>query len=415
MSKGLSSEQPRRTTMTLSRFVSSLREPEVPQHQVVLVTGRLMPRENIIGSVVNASRSAQDTLVIQLEEDITTLETGFSAHIMKILAQEANEQKSLTKQIGSVIGEYLSSFEVSEVTEKVGFNYYLSLGKQKKLIKKVKYERDIRNDFFKCLKEIQKLQWKTLLVISSIEEYSRAAKRFTIKFLLEDRTSAILGGLSEESLECFVDDLGLSDPGSVFLSTPYLIPDDVMTEAEAMGQQDRAISEEVSEVVTAIVNAFAIESRRFNFLKFETHKQLPGSDLPTTRSSFDACIIGHLKMRQDYPELIRTNYDCAILVKVLHDPISSSDELIRIADLAYEILVDGIVTDTGERFDPWDTYIFLVSLEISHSVVGSYKHLGYRNISILLKDGTFRNLTPHPWLVVILASIARRLKRSRST
>ena len=414
MSKGLSSEQPHRTTITLSRFISSLREPEGPQYRVVLVSGRQMQRENIIVSVEDASRSARDTLVIQLEEDITTLETGFSAHIMKILAQEANEHKSLTKQIGSVIGEYLSSFEVSEVTKKVGFNYHFFAGKEKKLIKKVKYEQDIQNDFFKCLTEIQELQWKTLLAISSVEEYSRAARLFTTKFLRQDRTFAILGGPNEESLKCFVDDLGLSDPRSGFLPTPYLIPDDVMMETEAMGQQDGAISEEVSEVVTAIVNAFATESRRFSFLKFETHRQLLGSDLATMRSSFDTCIIGHLKMRQDYPKLIRTNYNCAILVKVLHHPISSSDELIRIADLAYEILFDGIVTDTGERFDPWDAYIFLVSPEISDSVVGSYKHLDYRNISIFLKDGTFRNLTPHPWLDVILASIARRLKRSRS-
>jgi len=353
--------------------------------------------------------------MIRLEEEITTLDKDFNAYIMKILAQQASEQKSLTKQIGSVIGEYLNPFEVSEVTKKVGVSYYLLWSKEKKLTKKVKYEQDIRNDFFKCLKEIQKLQWKTLLVISSIEEYSRAARNFAVRFLRQDRTFAILGGESEESLERFVDKVGLSDPRSGFLPIPYLIlPDDVMTEAEAMGQQDGAISEEVSEVVTAIVNAFATESRRFPFLKFETHRQLAGSDIPTTRF-FDSCIIGHLKMRQDYPKLIRTNYECAILVKIIHDPISSSDELIRIADLAYEILVDGIVTDTGERFDPWDTYIFIVTPEISDSVVGSYKHLGYRNISILLKDGTFRNLTPHPWLNVILASIARRLKRSRST
>ncbi|MGQ9626384.1 MAG: hypothetical protein ACUVV0_05700, partial [Anaerolineae bacterium] len=161
----------------------------------------------------------------------------------------------------------------------------------------------------------------------------------------------------------------------------------------------------------AIINAFSIESRRFNYLRFKIYAHSPGQELPTTEFIFDACIMGHLMMREDYPKLIRTNYDCAVLIKILSEPIVSSDILYAAASAAYDLLLTGIELKTGEYFEPWDTYIFLIAPSFSDEVVHSYKHQGYRNIFIILKDGSFHNTSPHSWMNIILNNIARSIAK----
>ncbi len=113
-------------------------------------------------------------------------------------------------------------------------------------------------------------------------------------------------------------------------------------------------------------------------------------------------------MRDDYPRLIRTDYDCAVIIKVLDGPVTDMSTLSTVTETAHRILIEGIPTKRGIRFEPWDSFIFLAAPGVSKFILDEYEHLPYRNMFILLPDSTFQNLSPHKWMNDILNNISHR-------
>lgn len=113
-------------------------------------------------------------------------------------------------------------------------------------------------------------------------------------------------------------------------------------------------------------------------------------------------------MREDYPRLIRTDYNCAVIIKVLNDPVTDMSTVSTLTNAASRILINGVSTKKCVRFDPWDSFIFLATPRISKVILDKYEHLPYRNLFILLPDGIFHNLSPHNWMNHILNNISQR-------
>jgi len=106
--------------------------------------------------------------------------------------------------------------------------------------------------------------------------------------------------------------------------------------------------------------------------------------------------------------LIRTDYNCVVIIKILEDPITDMSTVDTLTGAAYKVLMNGVSTTTGIRFEPWDSFIFLVAPGVSKVILDGYEHLPYRNLFIVLLDGTFHNLSPHKWMDHILNNISRR-------
>lgn len=249
-------------------------------------------------------------------------------------------------------------------------------------------------------------QWKPILLIDSIENLSSSSESFLVDFLVQHggQSVTVLGSAKEIALSAFVRDQGISKHHRVAFVKPDADLDTSTTfRAEQAVSSDRAL-----ELGSIITNAFNTESRRFNYLKFEERFYVTPSDLVSRKLPFNFCILGHMRMREDYPRLIRTDYDCALIIKVTDEPVADASLLTAMNEGAYKILIDGISPGRGIRFEPWDSFVFLAAPGISEAIVQGYQHLPYRNLFVLLPGGRFLNLSPHKWMDHILNKAARR-------
>lgn len=372
-----------------------------------------MERVFILNRVHALARTNWDVFAVRLREDITEKEDEFSIHLMRHLAQEVILKQDLPEELSSLVCEYLRPFELSEKTKKIGIQVKFVVGLEKKFQKKERFPEEIMRDCAICFDLIKKLQWKPILIIDCIEKLSNSSKGFLVDFLQRhgQESVTVLSGPNESKLSGFVHTQGIDK----YLQTAFIINDD---EDELERKTDRESTLEVPanafELGSFIVNAFATESNKFNYLKLDVWDQLGRSCLVSDDLDFDLCFLGHLRMREDYPRLLRTDYDCTVAIKVLEDAITDISTVNAFAEGAYRILVDGISTSTGVRFEPWDSFIFLATPQVSEVILETYQHLPYRNVFILLHDGTFHNLSPHKWMDHILSNISRKWSAMRA-
>ena len=390
----------------LADCISQIRHRKIPPYSIMLVNGTPIDRISILNMINRLVQANWDLLAFRLREDITEKELDFSVHLMRNLAQEVNLKENLPGELSSLVSEYLHPFELSEKTKKYGIAWKFSIGKEEKFIRKEKYPGEIRHDYIQCFDWIQELQWKPILIIDSVERLSNSSERFLIDFLERHgkRNVTILGGSSESVLSNYVRNQGINK----HFKATFIIPnakDDLESKAERGPVE---ISGEVFELGSFVVNAFATESMKFNYLKFDVWHQLGRSDFADSDLNFDLCMFGHLRMREDYPRLIRTDYNCVVIIKILEDPITDMSTVDTLTGAAYKVLMNGVSTTTGIRFEPWDSFIFLVAPGVSKVILDGYEHLPYRNLFIVLLDGTFHNLSPHKWMDHILNNISRR-------
>lgn len=391
----------------LATCVENIQKLKVSSYSIMLVNGTPMDRVSILNLVYALGRANWDILTVRLSQDITEKELEFSVHLMRNLAQEITMKENLTVEMSSLVTEYLHPFELSEKTRKSGIAWKFSFGKEEKFFRREKYPEEIRRDYIYCFECIQELQWLPILIIDSIERLSKSSERFLIDFIEKygERSVTVLGGPSESSLAGFVRNQGIGK----HLPVAFIIQNggDYL-DSETNGERPQVIPDDVFELGSFIVNAFATESRKFNYLKLDVWDQFGLSDFDDSDKSFDLCILGHLRMREDYPRLIRTDYDCAVIIKVLDGPITDMLTLSTPTEAAYRVLIDGIPTTRGIRFEPWESFIFLAASGVSKFILDEYEHLPYRNLFILLPDATFQNLSPHKWMNHILNNISCR-------
>lgn len=206
----------------------------------------------------------------------------------------------------------------------------------------VRLTEEIRRDYISCFDWIRDLVWRTILIIDSVEKLSNSSESFLIDFLDKhgEGSMTVLGGPSESALCSFIRDQGISKQ----LESAFIIPEvkDEQTYKYNEGSTP-SIPVDVFELSAFVVNAFATESIKFNYLKF------------------DLCLLGHLRMREDYPRLIRTDYNCAVIIKVLDDPVTNMSTVSTLTNAASRILINGVSTMKCVRFDPWDSFIFLAT------------------------------------------------------
>jgi len=391
----------------LSECINKIRQGDLPPYNIMLVNGSPMDREVILNSISNLSRERWNILSIRLFEDITDKEAEFSLYLMRYLAQEMILIENLPSDLTSLINEYLHPFEIKEKIKKVGIVWKLSMGKEEKLVRKERNPEEVRRDCIFCCEFIRETDLKPILIINSVENLSNSSKSFLIEFLnIQGRQGiTIIGGSNEKSLQEFVESQGISKYFRVSLITSE--PEEIYEREE----NDFGFNEHDSDVMqlaSVIKNAFASEALKFNYLKFEVIHQLKTTDFQDNGFNFDLCLLGHLRMRQDFPELIRTDYDCALIIKILNNPITDMASLQVISDQALKILMNGVTAKSGRRFEPWDSFLFLATPDIDQAVIDEYQHKGYRNIFIILKDQSFINLSPHEWMSHILNNIAVR-------
>lgn len=390
--------------VNLTSFVNSvqnLKENRVSKPTIYLVQGKPMGCQKMLAAVERTiKKMAQDMLLVRLDEHITRLELGFHAHFNKLLAQEINIKRKMSKEIREIVKEYLSPFEIEEKTRTIGFIKFVQLGKQQKLRKKTVYEEELEQDCWQCLNDLRQRGCKLVLLISSVEGFSKTASRFLTKFLGDYPSSVLLLGGSKPSLSTFLEETGISD----YYDFSYL----------NAGEREEKEDEKVMYVAKAVLDAFSRAHQHFRYFKFEQHGQVEAKLLPGLAASrFKLAILAHLQMRHDHPaKLICTNYDCAILISILKKPVESEKALLDLCHAAYDIR-EGIQSEKDNWFEPWDTYIFVLVPSVSDFALESYRHLDYRNVFLLLPDGTFQNLSPHKWMDGILKEVSEQICQSK--
>lgn len=393
--------------ISLSKYVYQIKQRKELPYRVMLVNGTPFDRVSMFNTIYRLGQGDWDMLAVRLTGEITEQECGFAARLMRKLAEEVNLKANITGQLANVVSEYLNPFEISEKTQTLGISWKFSFGGAKKFLRKEKFPEEIRRDYISCFDWIRDLGWKTTLIIDSVEKLSTSSESFLIDFL--DRhgegSMTVLGGPSESMLGSFIRDQGISK----HLESAFIIPEvkDEQTCKDNEGSTP-SIPVDVFELSGFVVNAFATESIKFNYLKFDVWHQLGRSDFADNDLNFDLCLLGHLRMREDYPRLIRTDYDCAVIIKVLDDPVTNMSTVSTLTNAASRILINGVSTMKCVRFDPWDSFIFLATPSISKVILDKYEHLPYRNLFILLPDGIFHNLSPHKWMDHILNNISQR-------
>lgn len=393
--------------VTLSACTREILSHQTPSYSVMLVNGTPMDRLRTLGAIERLRRARWDILALRLGEEIINKESEFSALLMRNLAQEVDRMENLSEDLKSRVSEYLQPFEFSERSTRRGITFNLFMEQENKFVRKTKSHDDLRRDYTVCFDLMQELEWRPVLILESIEELSNLCKSFLLYFLDRYglRSITILGGSTQEGLESFVRDQGITRHFRAAFVTCD-VEDDKGNRANTKPVAE--IRRDAVDLAACIVDAFAIASRKFNYLKLDVWQQLGSDDLEGGNLDFDLCLLGHLRMREDYPRLIRTDYDCAILVKVLDDPLTQLEPVKRVVESAHRMLIHGSSYGKSCSFDPWDTFVFLAAPGISMTVLDGYQHLPYRNLFVVLSDGTFHNLSPHEWMGNVLNSISLR-------
>ena len=385
---------------SLLESIQDLSENKPLEYRIYLVAGKPMGLEKVFGPVQRAANtSPNNTLLIRLDQCVTELKAGFHAHFMKLLAQEISRKELAHKDISKIVKTYLNPFEIVEETKQIGISQYLQIGKQQKLTKRTVYDEDIEQDYWQCLKHLEQKEWKLILIFTSIQGFSETAQQFAIKFLDRYTGSILLfGGPDRDSLSSVLMATGISE------YYPCYHLDIKQSKINSRG--------EIMTIAKAILSAFAKAPQYFRYFKFELQAQVEGKDLPGRAAyKFDLAILGHLQMRHDHPTPICTNYDCAILIAQLKEPVEHEAVLYDLCNAAYE-LREGINIERGRRFEPWDTYLFLCVPKVLDDVLESYEHQGYRNVFLLLPDGRYFNQSPHKWMNdAVLEEISGRISR----
>ncbi|MGQ9627828.1 MAG: hypothetical protein ACUVV0_13100, partial [Anaerolineae bacterium] len=274
-------------TISLSSWVHLIsKSPKDFPYRVFLVCGKLMYRERIFSAIERHLEFIRNALLFRIDEDIIRLESEFYAHLIKIIGQEVNQYKNINEGIKKPLRKYLLPFDVLEETRKLGFEWHFLTSKEQKLTKKVIYEEEIKKDLLCCIEMMQRERYKLFSILNSIDKTSEAVENFVVKFLQWHYTFLILGGTNELSFNRFLSNLGIIK----YLKPVYLILNE--TKDELSGEE--ILTSNVSAIVDAIINAFSIESRRFNYLSFKIYDHSPRQELPTKEFIFYDCIICHL-------------------------------------------------------------------------------------------------------------------------
>ena len=191
------------------------------------------------------------------------------------------------------------------------------------------------------------------MIFDSLEKLSNSSERFLIDFLGRhgEGSQTVLDGPSESELSTFVRDQGISK----HLGAAFIIPD--VEDDHARRDNEESPLEIPVDVFfrlsSFVVNVlFAVESIKFNYLKFDVWHQLGRSAFADNDLNFDLCLLVHLRMRKDYPRLVRTDNNCAVIIKVLDDPVTNMSSIGTFTNTASRISIDGVSTISGVRFDP---------------------------------------------------------------
>lgn len=398
--------------LPLSTWIDEILSQGTSSYRVALVDGAPMDRLSILGRIERLRRARWDILSVRLSEGIVERESEFSALLMRNLAQEVRRMENVSEDLRSLVFEYLQPFEITEKSIKRGITLKFFMAEERKFVRRIKSHDDIMRDYTHCLDLIQELEWTPILILESVEKLSTMCESFLLRFLdrYGHRSVTVLAGLSEPALESFVHDQGIARHFKAAFVTCDV---DDKSGSEANAESMSGVQRDVLDLTSCIVESFAIESVKFNYLKFDVWEQIGSRDWEGSDPGFDLCLLGHLGMREDYPRLIRTDYDCAILVKVLDEPITEASPVRNLVESAHRMLIDGVSHNRCGNFEPWDAFLFLAAPGISKTILDGYEHLPYRNLFVLLPDATFHNLSPHAWMGHVLNTISQKWCRVR--
>lgn len=152
-----------------------------------------------------------------------------------------------------------------------------------------------------------------------------------------------------------------------------------------------------------LLNAFKSQSRRFRDFQLTIVSGLYQEELLRMGLPFDLILNGFLKMRMDDPYMIRTAYDATLIFVVIPDSISKTS-LSKLVSKSKLLLSNGINIPLTGHFDPWDTWLFVVSDKIDHDLKETdvELHQPYVNLFLFTFSGDAIRKCPHKWMDQVL-------------
>ena len=181
----------------------------------------------------------------------------------------------------------------------------------------------------------------------------------------------------------------------------------------------------------ALFDAFNAYSRNFRNFELRIISGMNKEELMHSEPPFDLILNGFLKMRMDSPSeflayadrtdtvvdghvdapllqrqaRIHIAYDSSLLFAMVPGTISR-DSVSILTDGAKHLLALGVDLGHGDRFDTWDTFLFIVGEEIDIDMK-NYGHEDYVNVFLLTLDGRFQNKSPHKWMDDVLRKLCQ--------
>jgi len=381
----------------LAHLMAKLTAAESVSSGVFFFTGKIAKRERVFTALQRTVNDmGQDALLLRIDEDSTQSEKGFTADLTKLLSQEIHKLSRVPKKVRQITKSYLDSYTIEQMTVSGGLNKILHVGVEQQLKRKPRTRTEIERDCLRCLDYFRENRINVILFISSIQGLSEPSSKFLTRYLASFANFIVLlAGEEQNNINEFLKNTGISDEyDCIRLDVPEV------REEQDTGTMDMA---------KAVLDAFSKATRRFRFFKFEQQARLEGRQLPgLAGNSFDLAILGHLQMRHDEGTPIRTNYDCAILIANLSEPIDTVEVLYDLCNAAYG-LKDGIEIEQDRWFEPWDTYLFVFASNLPSHVEENYDHQPYRNMFVVSQTGRFWNLSPHRWMDGILADVCSQI------
>lgn len=398
---------------TVEELVRRLASSEVAPCRVYFAKGDSFLLFEKVFRPVQEVASDSPTRIFHIDlECLYPPEAGFNAYFMKAIAQEVNRRGITFEDVHKITDRYQGEFEIQEKTDSIGINTIIRGGKERRLVRRSRTAEQIEMDYWECLKKVKGGGLRVIVIIRAIQafmeepEESNRFKQFVTKFVQQEVGSLVIGG-NPESLSNLIVETHI--PASAYEYLEF-VRDSQEPRKELNEIRKQGKGPPPRDVLEAILAAFAEAPQHFRYFKFKREseefegKQLPG----LAKDKFDLAIFGHLQMRHDNPNTIRTNYDCVVLVRVLSEPVRDKGILLDFCYGAADI--EGGVKGTSRKFEPWDTFLFIYAPILSESIRSSYTHQPYRNLFLLFQDGKFWNSSPHKWMDSILSDTSRFLR-----